>query len=373
MNILFLTSLNPYDISCWSGTIFHLFHALDKKHNVRVLGQNMLFQTAYYSQKNFLYNNSFEKYSPILGKLCSEQINLLNCDLIFFGDLYLVPFLEINRPIVHLSDVNYHLFKDYLNEKDEIKIKRTESLEKKALNKYTSIIYGSEWVKQNTIDYYSINPDKIHVVEFGANIPKSKKYTLNIDMSVCRLVFIGKNWEKKGGDKVLNAYKKLKAEGFPCTLTIIGSEPSMKQEKDDDLTIIPFLDKSKAEDLKRLCSILCESHFLVLPTEYDAFGIVFCEASAYGVPSIAANVCGVSQPLRDGINGYLLPPEATAEEYANKIKTVFENKENYLKLRASSRKEYEERLNWDTWSERVNIILNDVVKKWKKEQNEEEK
>ncbi|MFK2368202.1 hypothetical protein ACIXNN_04040 [Bacteroides fragilis] len=49
-------------------------------------------------------------------------------------------------------------------------------MEKKLLNKYTAIIYSSEWAKQSTINYYDIEPGKIHVVEFGANIPTPSDY-----------------------------------------------------------------------------------------------------------------------------------------------------------------------------------------------------
>ncbi len=214
------------------------------------------------------------------------------------------------------------------------------------------------------MNYYGIPASKIHVVEFGANIPHPDEYQVEIDTSVCDLVFIGTNWEKKGGEKVLETFNKLKSEGFPCSLTVIGSVPPKLPEDNKDLTIIPFLDKSKAEDLERLCDILYHAHFLVLPTEFDAFGIVFCEASAYGVPSIAADVGGVSQPIREGANGFLLPPTATAEDYAEKIKSVFSNKESYIELRKSSRREYETRLNWDVWGEKVNKILEETVRNY---------
>ena len=264
--------------------------------------------------------------------------------------------------MVHLSDVTYHSFKDYSETKrSKEQIKRTEALEKKLLNKYTSIIYSSEWTKQNTIDYYDIEPNKIHVVEFGANIPAPSDYKISIQTDTCNLVFIGKNWKKKGGDKVFMAYRKLKSKGLQCTLTIIGSTPQEPYDEIEDVAVIPFLDKSKPEHLKRLCNILKEAHFLVLPTEFDAFGIVFCEASAYGVPSIAANVGGVSQPVKEGKYGFLLPPNATAEDYADKIKSVFSDKDGYIKLRKSSRREYETRLNWEVWGEKVNKILEETV------------
>jgi glycosyltransferase involved in cell wall biosynthesis len=227
------------------------------------------------------------------------------------------------------------------------------------------IIYCSEWIKNRVVELYGIDPKKIEVVEFGANIPAPQDYSVEIDTDICRLVFIGMDWERKDGDKVLQMYDILKNEGFPCTLTIIGSVPDYDLKKDKDLTLIPFLDKSKKEDLDRLCKILSESHFLVLPTKFDAFGIVFCEASAYAVPSIATNVGGVGQAIKEGKNGFLMSPGATAQDYAGKIKTVFNDKENYIKLRRSSREEYEKRLNWDVWGERVNTILEDAVTEWK--------
>lgn len=366
MDIVFLTTLNPDDINNWSGTTFHVLNALKKKHNVKVIGPNMLTQAACFRRKNFYNGSTYDNYSHVLGGLCTERINSLsNCDLIFFGDLYLVPFLELNIPIVHFSDVNYHLFKDYLNYKEEKRVRETERTEKELLNKYTTIIYSSEWIKQNTIEYYGIDSKKIHVIELGANIPTPKNFTIEIEMNVCNLVFIGRNWKKKGGSKVLGAYRKLKNEGLPCTLTIIGSLPDVSYEEDEDLTIIPFLDKSKPEHLEKMCTILGNAHFLVLPTEFDAYGIVFCEASAYAVPSIAANVGGVSQPIKEGKNGYLLPPEATAEDYATKILTVFNNKEDYLKLRASSRIEFETRLNWDIWGEKVDKVFEETVQNFK--------
>lgn len=365
--------MNPNDINNWSGTTLHILKTLRKRNNVDVIGTHMLSQTAFFTSKNFSRRDIYIDYSPLFGKVCSELINKnSDCQLVFFGDLQLAPYLNINIPIVHLSDVNYHLFKDYLGKnRTKEQEQATEDKEKRVLNNYTTIIYSSKWAKQNTIDYYDVDPSKIHVVEFGVNIPPPSDYKIDIQTDVCNLVFIGKNWKKKGGDKALEAYRKLKADGFQCTLTIIGSVPEEIHDDDEGLIVIPFLDKSKPKDLERLCDILYHSHFLVLPTEFEAFGIVFCEASAYGVPSIAADVGGVSQPVRVGKNGFLLPPNATAEDYAEKIKSVFSDKQKYMELRKSSRREYETRLNWDVWSEKVNRILEETVLNYKNKNDQQ--
>ncbi|MFK1894127.1 hypothetical protein ACIXFJ_13020 [Bacteroides fragilis] len=61
MNIAFLTTLNPADINNWSGTTFHLFHALSRKHHVKVIGQNTLLQAAYFTKDNYIKKKSIRE------------------------------------------------------------------------------------------------------------------------------------------------------------------------------------------------------------------------------------------------------------------------------------------------------------------------
>ena len=361
MKIALLTRMNPNDINDWSGTVYHIYHTLKKRNNVEIIGSEILRQLSFFSKENhsvITYPDC--KYFEKLNRLLSDRINRLDVDVVFFGDILLVP-LSCNPPIVALSDLTFEQHKEYFKAPCDEVIESCLRFEKLFMDKTCRIVFSSEWIKGKAIDYYQIDPKKIEVVEFGANIPTPKDYTIEISMDICRLVFIGKVWEKKGGDKVLQVYKQLKAEGFPCTLTIIGSTPKEALDEDDDLIVIPSIDKSKKDQLDELCGILSESHFLVLPTVFDAFGIVFCEASAYGVPSIATNVGGVGQVINEGKNGFLMSPDATGTDYAEKIKTVFSDMESYYSLRRSSRKEFETRLNWDVWGERVNRILEDVV------------
>ena len=367
MNILFLSRHDPMDINSWSGTLYHIYHKLKERHQVKIMGTEILRQLELFTKGN-LPDSEFittDRYVKKLNLLLSERINATESDLIFFGDLLYTPFLDVNRPYIHISDMTFEQMKIHLSKPDERNIEPSIHLEQLLLNTANRIIYCSEWIKNRAVETYHLDPDKIDVVELGANIPAPTSYTIDINTDICRLVFIGKEWEGKGGDKLLQVYEILKSDGFPCTLTIIGSGNKEIDIDDSNLTVYPFLDKSKPADLETLCKILSESHFLVLPTKFDAFGIVFCEASAYAVPSITADVGGVSQAVMDGKNGFLLPADATPNDYAEKIKTVFNDKENYLKLRQSSRKEFETRLNWDVWGEKVNKILEDVVNKWK--------
>jgi len=365
MNIIFLTRLDPRDITAWSGTSYHIYHKLKEKHIIEVIGPEIFKQFLQFKNGNFheIIQIPNYRYYSSLGELFSERLSTLKCDLIFFGDMLFIPF-DKQIPFIHLSDMTFEQNTVYFGY-HKIEDKETYiGFEKSLLENAFRIIYSSEWIKQKAVDYYHIDTKKIDVVEFGANIPDPTEYSVEIDTTICRLVFIGKDWEIKGGDKLLEIYQILKDDGFPCTLTIVGSGNKEIDIDCDGITVYHFLDKSKPSDLEKLCNILSESHFLVLPTKFDAFGIVFCEASAYAVPSIAADVGGVSQAVKEGKNGYLLPADATAADYAEKIKTAFNDREGYLKLRQSSRHEYETRLNWDVWGEKVNKILEEVVNQW---------
>jgi glycosyltransferase involved in cell wall biosynthesis len=336
---------------------------LAKQNTVEWIGDNVVSQSYAYRSKVEYYP---EFYAQLYGSILSERINRYNFDVVIVRDYFLGAYLDVSIPIIYIGDTTFRLFKDNMSLPSKEFEETADEIERKMIENADSVIFSSNWAKESAVNDYSCKKEKTHVVEFGANIPALSEYEIDIRTDACNLVYIGKEWQRKGGVKVLDVYRLLKQEEIRCTLTIIGSTPEYKLEVDNDLIIIPHLDKSKKEDLDKLGQILRKSHFLILPTKFEPFGIVFCEASAYGVPSIAADVGGVSQPVREGKNGFLLPPLATAEDYAEKIKTVFSDKESYLKLRASSRHEYETRLNWDVWSEKVNKILEDTVENYKK-------
>lgn len=373
MNILFLITENPKTLRYWSGTGFYIYKTLSKEHHVTLLGLGMLMQGITYSRMSFCFPRRIDYYNTLMSKLCSERIKQMpNIDLIFFGDIYISPALEVDVPIIHLTDTSFE-HNNYIHpSKDQGFVEKLISLEKHTFSNSNQIIITSEWISNRIHNTYFIPNHKLSIIEFGANIPNTKKYQIRINTSLCHIVFIGRHWEKKGGNIAFEAIRILQNQGFPCKMTFIGCAPPTDESLPQNTEIIPFLDKSKPEELERLCSILYDAHFLLLPTRFDAFGIVFAEASAYGVPSIATDVGGTSQAIREGKNGFLLPLEAGAEEYANKIKDIFADKESYYQLRRTSRKEYETRLNWDVWLKRVNKVFEETVSNYKKQNNKNE-
>jgi glycosyltransferase involved in cell wall biosynthesis len=54
---------------------------------------------------------------------------------------------------------------------------------------------------------------------------------------------------------------------------------------------------------------LSQAYISVIPSRSEAFGLVVVESIAVGTPAIASDVGGIPEIIRNGIDGYLVPPD----------------------------------------------------------------
>ena len=85
-----------------------------------------------------------------------------------------------------------------------------------------------------------------------------------------------------------------------------------------DVDFIGFLNKNNEEEYQRVIQIISSSDILILPTKAECAGIVFAEASAYGLPIFTYDTGGVGNYVINGVNGYRLPLKDNASEFAEK-------------------------------------------------------
>ena len=143
--------------------------------------------------------------------------------------------------------------------------------------------------------------------------------------------------------------RHLQALGVPCRLTVVGTHPPGRVDL-PGVEFVGYLDKNRPEDRARLNTLYREAHFFLLPTRNECYGIVFCEAAAYGLPVLATRTGGVPDVVSEGENGFTLPPEDEGEGYAARIAAIWADRERYRALREGSRRMFETRLNWSAWS-----------------------
>ena len=64
-----------------------------------------------------------------------------------------------------------------------------------------------------------------------------------------------------------------------------------------DIAVVTAADP---QNRQRLEQIVSKSHRLLLPTRAECYGIVFCEANAYGLPVFATRVGGIPTIVKEG-------------------------------------------------------------------------
>ena len=127
------------------------------------------------------------------------------------------------------------------------------------------------------------------------------------------------------------------------------------------MKVIPFLNKNDENQRKELEQLYITSDFLLFPTRNECYGIVACEASAFGLPVVATDTGGVAGAVSEDENGFLMPYNARGAEYAQLIAQVYQDEPRYAALVKSSRAVFDEKLNWDAWGSTVKRLLSEML------------
>jgi glycosyltransferase involved in cell wall biosynthesis len=157
---------------------------------------------------------------------------------------------------------------------------------------------ASHWAADSLRGDYRLPPERIAVVGFGANHRPS---TTERQWSSPRFLFVGVDWERKGGPSLLRAFSRLRAECPDAVLEVVGGHPSLEQP---GVIAHGVLSQTRAEDRDLMAELFARATCLVMPSTVEPFGIVHVEAASAGLPSIATSVGGPRDVI--GADGGLL-------------------------------------------------------------------
>jgi glycosyltransferase involved in cell wall biosynthesis len=380
LNIAFLTALTLQDRrSSWRITNGYMSQVLQKYCGditfidpidipELLIGKIINKATRTLMKKGYMYYHSFY-IAKKCAKILSQKLAGRSFDIIFGPSCATeVAYLETEIPIVLTEDANVASLINYYATFSNL-LKRSQyeanTLEGMGLQRASLALYPSEWAARSARENYGIESQKVFTVPYGTNIespPLAEVAQRRKKSERCRLFFIGVDWERKGGEIAFETLLKLEELGIEAELIICGCIPP-DHFAHPRMKVIPYLDK-KIESQRREMERLFEtSDFLFLPTRGEAYGMVFCEASSFGLPSITTNTGGVAGAVRDGENGYMLPPGARGAEYADLIARVYRDDQRYAELVKSSRAAYEARLNWDAWGIAVSALIREMLER----------
>lgn len=374
LRVGFLSYLEPTDKKGFSGTPYQMYQGLRKEfsHVIhlgpirlnsvdRIRVSLSIFLTKVYHIIRYgvkLRTLHYRLQSRIYGRYFDKRVNEARVDVIFAPVASIeIAYMKTEVPICYHTDATFDQVWGYYHPKKymtPLVTRMGNNLEQLAINKSNTQIFSSKWAEDHARKYYGAS--KTSVVKLGANLGSGYNYkpSLRAVDKEFRLLFIAVNWDRKGGGLVFDTFLKLLKEGYEGSLTVCGCIPPVAHEK---MTVIPFLDKNKEEDMKEIQRLYMEANIYFMPTRADCTPIVFCEANAYGLPVITTDTGGVSSIIEDEFNGFLLPQEAASYEYVKVIKRLINEDGLYEKLSANAHAKFQEELNWEVWASKVKRIL----------------
>lgn len=246
---------------------------------------------------------------------------------------------------------------------------RAAQLETTSISRSMVAFFPSRWARSSAIKDHAASPDRAFQVPWGANLPSVDiKPPEERSLDEWRILFVGINWVGKGGDIVLKTAELLRNRGRRVHFDIVGSVPSTPPPAIEGVTFHGFLNKNVEEHRDRLTALFQNAHMLILPTQFEALGLVVAEAASFAVPSISYDTGGVSGNFDPGKTGILLETSAGPEEFSREIEDLLSDQSRYVAMAHAAMNYSENRLNWPAWAREVGAL---VRQQWQSERHAE--
>jgi len=159
----------------------------------------------------------------------------------------------------------------------------------------------SQWAADSIVDDYGVDPNRVHVVWAGRNC---EPRPVDRDWSRPRFLFMGNDWERKNGARVVEAFARLKEHVPNARLDVAGAHPPIDV---DGVVNHGPLDFSVASERAQAEALFESATCFVMPSRFEPFGMVYVEAAAAGVPSVGTTVGGARDAIGDA-GGLLVEP-----------------------------------------------------------------
>jgi glycosyltransferase involved in cell wall biosynthesis len=205
----------------------------------------------------------------------------------------------------------------------------------------------SRWAADSVVRDYGIAADRVIVVGAGANL--KLRTERQIDRGNPYILFVGMDWEQKGGPLLLEALRLVRSRRPEVRLKIVGCSPAIQEAGVD---VIGYLPPGDPGARARLAELYGGAACFAILSEFDCFPNVLLEAQLVGVPVVSLTGQGRSEELHDGRTG-LLVKQRHPQPVADALLTVIGDELERGVFGRTAIRWAEERFTWPLVVDRV--------------------
>lgn len=365
MKVAYVSTYNSQDIDQWSGLGYCMCKSLTDQGLSVILINCSVPVSSWIRFKAKVIKSVFGKTYQVdrdpghlkrIAAFAKEKLAREDYDLILSPGSLPISYLDVSKPIIFWTDATYDCLVDFYPDwknLSKLSISNGNKAEQLAINKASMIFYTSEWARQNALTVYKADPARVKEIASGSNMAGKFSIAEVENLSHVRrsspkvnLLFVGVDWNRKGGDLAVDTCEALIIAGIDATLTVIGCRLPSKYENLPYISSFPFISKNTQEGIEKLTRQFERATFFLLPTLAECFAVVFAEASSFGLPVITTNVGGNTSAVLDGETGYCLPLEDFPRQAARKITDLLASEEMYKEFSLNAYSHFRRSLNW---------------------------
>jgi glycosyltransferase involved in cell wall biosynthesis len=217
--------------------------------------------------------------------------------------------------------------------------------------KKQEIVAVSDYTKAQLSDF--LNVEESSVINNGVDVERFKKndnptlrdkYKLSKEDKV--ILFVANEWKRKGLENVFASVSEIRKDVKNVKLLVAGRNLSsaVNQFKDKygvSKELVFLGETSNIEELYTIADVLC------VPSEEDAFGLVFAEAMSSEVPTIVTDKCGMAKYIKHGVNGFLISTDNVKESLNENLTEILTGKLNNNVIGFNGRNTVVDHLSWE--------------------------
>lgn len=321
LEILGLSEGDPYHPRTWSGSARETFLALRNRGVLRdaididTKGLRRLVNgLREYSPDKRVWKQNFRK-SPHQFKArtrnaaaVARNLNPLPDALLQIGATFDGSYAAPQLPLYCYLDSNCVLserggeqsFSYYAS----AKYKRMAFERERAIyTKARGIFVFSDHLRNSLIQDFGVPAARIHTVYAGVNIavPATQPHADKAPV----ILFVGKDFERKGGPLLLKAFARVQQEIPAARLIVAGAELNIGHP---NVETVGYIDKGTPGGEARLIDLYRQAAVFAMPSHFEPFGIVYAEAMHFGLPCVGVAHYAMPEIITQDVTGILIRP-----------------------------------------------------------------
>ncbi|GIK65902.1 MAG: glycosyl transferase family 1 [Chloroflexota bacterium] len=293
--------------------------------------------------------------------------------------IWKVPFIQMFHTLGHMKTrIDSPRQPSARTTQVSLQVNRRVMMETEIINQADRLIAATPAERMQMLWLYRANRRRIETVSPGVDLmrfhPFDKELArqkIGLQPNEKMLLFVGRIEPLKGVDTICEALARLKLNA-PDTLrevkmVIIGGDPTDMNHQEMqrirtkccDLGLEETMIFIGAKDQDALPYYYNAAEVLIMPSDYESFGMVALEAMACGTPVIASQVGGLAFLVRDGETGYLVPVREPAV-LAEAIRKIVTHPERRAKM-SEAATEVAEQYSWGRIVDQLLVVFSELL------------